>query len=81
MYKPMYDDLILMLDNPLKEPSCNYHCITMAWPMLDFDGCVYKEEAYFNKKYHTHLPWSDHRTIFANPRLWYHVHNLIKEIK
>ena len=69
LHKPMYDDLLKMIEEPLKEPPHNYHCFTMAWPMTNFDGCVYVEEAHFDKERHTHLPFSDHRTIFANPRL------------
>jgi pimeloyl-ACP methyl ester carboxylesterase len=78
LHKPMYDDLITMLDNPLTEPPHDYHCFTMAWPLTKFDGCVYIEEAHFDKEKHTHLQFADHRTIFANPRLWWHVHNRIK---
>lgn len=75
IHKPMYDDLIKLLDEPIEEPPHNYHCLTMAWPMSKFDGCVYVEEAHFDKERHTHLPFADHRTIFANPRLWWHVHD------
>lgn len=79
LHKPMYDDLITMIDEPLIEPPHEYHCFTMAWPLTKFDGCVYVDEAHFDKNKHTHLPFADHRTIFANPRLWWHVHNKLKD--
>ena len=41
----------------------------MGWFYTGFDGCVYIDEAYFSEKHHTYLPFADHRTIFANPRL------------
>jgi len=61
-----------------EEPPHNYHTISMGWFNSDFDGCVYKEETILNNDNHTHLSWADHRTIFANPRLWLLVHSLIK---
>ena len=66
-----YDDL--------KEPNCSYHCITMSWPCLSFDGCVHVDEAIISKKHHTHLKIADHRTIFANPRLVYHVNQILNK--
>ena len=51
-------------------PPHNYHAITMSWPFTDFDGCVYKDEGMLEPEHHTHLRGADHRTIFANPRLW-----------
>ena len=75
LHKPMYEDL----SEPMVAPSHKYHCFTMAWPMSNFDGCVYVEEAKFEDEHHTHLPYSDHRTIFANPRLWWHVHKCIED--
>jgi hypothetical protein len=78
-HKPMYYDLIKMIKEPLGEPECKYHCITMSWPFSDFDGCIYVDEGHFDKDNHTHLKWADHRTIFVNPRLWYHVHKIIEE--
>lgn len=82
--KPMYDDLIHMtkqqeLNPHLKEPNCNYHCITMSWPCLNFDGCVHVDEAIISQKHHTHLKIADHRTIFANPRLFYHVNQILRK--
>lgn len=76
LYKPMYQDLVDMLDKPLETPPHDYHCITMAWPwpFSQFDGCVYIDEGRFCDQKHTHLYWADHRLVFANPRLWWHVH-------
>lgn len=79
LYKPVYDDLIMLLDNPIIEPPHDYHCFSMAWPFSEFDGCVYIEEAYLNPKKHTHLNISDHRFIFGNPRLWNHIYNRLRE--
>lgn len=77
LHKPMYDNLIQMLETPLQEPTHKYHCFTMGWFNTLFDGCVYIDEARFTKEHHTHLCFSDHRSIFANPRLWYNVHQCI----
>lgn len=77
LYKPMYDYLVDLIENPLKEPKCNYHCISMSWPFTTFDGCVFVDEAKFDDNNHTHLNYADHRTIFANPRLWYCVKQII----
>ena len=76
-YKPMYDNLIDMLDSETIIPPHDYHCITMSWPFTTFDGCVYKEEAKFDDINNTHLFFADHRTIFMNIRLWYTIGALI----
>ena len=52
----------------------------MGWLWTHFDGCVYIHEAHFEKEFHTHLIWADHRTIFANPRLWWNIKNIITEL-
>ena len=59
------------------EPPHKYKTISLGWFNYDFDGCVYKDEAIIDDKHNLHLKWSDHRTIFLNPRLWYHVHDII----
>lgn len=61
------------------EPPHNYKTISLGWFEFPFDGCVYKDEAILDPKHNLHLNWADHRTIFFNPRLWYHVHNMIHE--
>ncbi len=66
-----------MNKNKEEEPHHDYHTISMSWPFTDFDGCVYKDETIFTEEKHTHLKWADHRTIFANPRLWITVGNLL----
>ena len=59
------------------QPPHRYKTITMGWFNSNFDGCVYKDEAIIDPIHNAHLSWSDHRTIFINPRLWYVVHNII----
>jgi esterase/lipase len=62
------------IQNP---PPHKYKTISLGWFNYEFDGCVYKDEAVIDEKHNLHLPWADHRTIFINPRLWFHVHNII----
>lgn len=77
-YKPLYEDLIDMLeDEDIQPPPHNYHCFTMSWPFSTFDGCVFADEARFDAENSTHLAWADHRSIFANPRLWSKVCNYL----
>ena len=59
------------------EPPHKYKTISLGWFNSEFDGCVYKDEAVIEEEQNLHLAWADHRTIFLNPRLWYHVHNII----
>jgi pimeloyl-ACP methyl ester carboxylesterase len=59
------------------EPPHKYNTISMGWFFTDFDGCVYKRETILNEDNHIHLPWSDHRTVFANPILWWIVGKII----
>ena len=69
--KPAYT---FLMEKPLEViPPHPYHTISMSWPFSDFDGCVFRDEATLTESNHTHLAWADHRTIFLNPRLWYHV--------
>ena len=58
-------------------PPHKYKTISLGWFNSEFDGCVYKDETIIDEKHNLHLAWADHRTIFINPRLWYHVHNII----
>lgn len=62
-----------------EEPPHDYKTISLGWFGTEFDGCVYKDETFIDPEKHLHLPWADHRTVFLNPRLWYHIHNLIKD--
>jgi len=71
--KPNYE--YLMLEKRMATPPHAGHCITMSWPFIGtFDGCVFVDEARFDEWPHTHLTWADHRTVFANPRLWHAVY-------
>jgi esterase/lipase len=80
MFKKSYKFLQDKKPEPI--PPHKYHTISMSWPFTEFDGCVYKRETILDEKNHTHLRWADHRTIFANPRLWVLVSNTISnEIK
>lgn len=69
LYKKSYD--FLKSKGKEDDPPHPYHTISMAWPFTMFDGCVYKDETMLDERNHTHLPWADHRTVFANPRLWH----------
>jgi hypothetical protein len=69
---------ILRLKDKEKEPPHPYKTITMSWIFSDtFDGCVYKPEAILDEQHNTHLPYCDHRLVFANPQLWHTVFKLI----
>ena len=75
MHKKPYE---FLMDKEREEaPPHPYHTISMSWPGTSFDGCVFRDEATLEESNHTHLPWADHRTVFLNPRLWYHVGNMV----
>ncbi len=75
LFKKPYE---FLMDKEREEaPPHPYHTISMSWPGTSFDGCVFRDEATLEESHHTHLPWADHRTIFLNPRLWYHVGNML----
>ena len=67
----------LQKKNSQEPPPHSYKTISLGWFNTSFDGFVYKDEAIINEKHNLHLNWADHRTVFLNPRLWYHVHNII----
>lgn len=77
LFKKPYELLMNKEHDPI--PPHDYHAITMAWPFTAFDGCVYQSEGMLEEDKHTHLPWADHRTVFLNPRLWYHVNNILNK--
>ncbi len=62
-------------DDPPPHP---YKTISMGWACSSFDGCVYKKETMIEEENHLHLNWADHRTVFANPRLWIHVWRMLE---
>ncbi len=77
-YTPNHNKLVEMsIQDDVKPPKHPYHCVTMSWPFTDCDGCVFVDEGYFSEEHHTHLRLADHRTVFANVRLWHTVKNLI----
>ena len=51
-------------------PPHDYVTVSMSWPLTDFDGCVFRDEATLDKDRHVHLSCADHRSVFFNPRLW-----------
>ena len=77
LYKKPYD----FLKNKDKDdiPPHPYSTISMGWFCSNFDGCVYKNETMLEEENHTHLAFTDHRTIFASPRLWTLVNRLVQE--
>ncbi|MDB4413558.1 hypothetical protein N9189_03435 [Pirellulaceae bacterium] len=75
-YKLPYD--FLKQKEIEKEPPHTYHTLSMGWFDTNFDGCVYKNETILSEKNHTHLAWADHRTKFANPRLWIEVDRVLR---
>ena len=77
MHKPAYDYLINIIDNPINKPNYKYNTISTSWPLLEFDGCVYKNETQIDDENHIHIPNSDHRLIFADIRLFREVYKLL----
>ena len=71
MFKKPYG--ILMTKDQETKPPHPFHTISLGWFWSDFDGCVFRDEATLDDTHHTHLACADHRTIFANPRLWKYV--------
>lgn len=67
-YKRPYD--FLKSKDRALEPPHSYNTISMGWTWSTFDGCVYRNEATLDNSKNHHLAWMDHRTGFANPRLW-----------
>lgn len=76
LYKKAYG-FLLQKDRD-ESPPHDCHTISMSWPFTDFDGCVFRDETVLDEDKHTHLAWADHRTIFLNPRLWWHVGNILE---
>lgn len=75
LYKKPYG--LLMTKAPETPPPHPYHTVSMGWFWSDFDGCVYYDETHWDLAHHTHLVWADHRTVWANPRLWWLVARLL----
>lgn len=75
IHKPPYD--YLMTKPREAAPPHPVETISMGWGWSSFDGCVYRDEATLDPAHHQHLSWADHRTVFANPRLWRRVQRTI----
>ena len=74
-HKMPYD---FLMNKPREDPPPHpYDTVTMGWAFSGFDGCVYRSEATLDEERNTHLYWADHRTIYANLRLWSLVHSLL----
>ena len=79
-YSPVIDDLRKLTNSELFDmPDFEYNTISTSWPFTDFDGYVYRDETTMNPEFHTHIPHSDHRFIFADPRLFRKVYEIINE--
>lgn len=73
--KPPYD---LLKNFEIEKPPHPYHCITMGWfYWTDFDGVVFRNEAFLEEEYATHYNFSDHRFFNFNPRLFRKIIELI----
>lgn len=77
--RPAYTELLKMLDYPDQPPPHPYHTISVSWPFLNFDGCVFQDEACLDVENHIHIPWSDHRTVFLSPRLFAIMKDLLQK--
>lgn len=76
--KPPYDYLKKNIEQ--SEPPHPYHCVTMGWFYgTNFDGCVFRDEAYLDEKNSTHYEFSDHRFFNFSPRLFFKLHELIQK--
>lgn len=75
-HRQVYNELRITKDHIIKPP---HDCFTIStsWPFTNFDGCVFKHEAVVEEDKHIHIPCSDHRLIFASPRLMYHLNKLL----
>jgi hypothetical protein len=69
----------LMTKQPDIKPEHQCYTITASWFNTSFDGCVFTDEAKYEDETNTHISWSDHRTIFVDPRLWKVVLHKINE--
>lgn len=73
-----YDSVI---KKEYKPPPHKYKTISTSFPLTKFDGCVYKNETYWDIDNHTHIPWSGHGLIFIDYRLINATINIIKSSK
>jgi hypothetical protein len=73
-----YDSVIKKIYKP---PPHKYKTISTSFPMTKFDGCVYKNETYWDMDNHIHIPWSGHGLIFIDYRLINITVNIIKSLK
>lgn len=77
--RPVYDDLMQLVQIPLRDPPHDYRTISANWPMTNFDGCVFIDETMLNKNKHYDLTFADHRLIFAGIRLPLLVNSLMSD--
>ena len=75
LMREVYNDLNSGVE--FKVPPHDYYTISTSWPGLDFDGCVYRDEATIDHEKHHHIPWSDHRFVFFSWRLLSKLHGLV----
>lgn len=68
-HRPLFDHYEAQCDKSFEPPPHKCISISTAYPFTDFDGCVYKHETIIHKDSHHHVNWSDHRLVFASPRL------------
>lgn len=74
--KPPYEYLKQQI--PASKPPHPFKTITPGWAWSSFDGCVFASDTIIEQEHNTHLAFMDHRTGFANPRLWLTVSHLIQ---
>jgi hypothetical protein len=61
-----YDSII---KKDYKPPPHKYKTISTSLPLSKFDGCVYKNETYWDIDNHIHIHWSIHGLISVDYRL------------
>lgn len=80
IHKPNHYELLDIFEGrkTIEVPEHEYTCITMGLlPFINFDCCVFMDESKFDDENHIHLWFQNHYTVFFDPRLLYHIKQLL----
>jgi len=75
LYVKSFDDI--KSKKSFNPPPHDYTTITASIPLLDFDGCLYKDECIIEENRNIHVPYSNHIFILFSPSVLYHLNKIL----
>ena len=83
-FSPLLNFRLLYKDLSVKPkefiPPHSYLTVSASWPCAPFDGILYNNESILEPKCAKCIPWTDHRLVIVDPRLFTMIKNELNKM-